>query len=94
MLGFHTNVEARISIRPVEYFEIGEALERRCAEHDLWEAIGAIMRDAPGICAADVRVTLDATALGLPRIPRKRAIQLHMQAIRRATLRKAPARTR
>jgi hypothetical protein len=52
------------------------------------------MRDAPGICAADVRVTLDATALGLPRIPRKRAIQLHMQAIRRATLRKAPARTR
>ena len=51
----------------------------------LREAIGMIMRDTPGICAADVRARLDATALGLASIPRKRAIRLHMQAIRRAT---------
>ena len=50
----------------------------------LREAIATIMRDAPGICAADVRARLDATPLGLQSIPRKRAIQLHMQAIRRA----------
>jgi hypothetical protein len=50
----------------------------------LREAIATIMRDAPGICAADVRARLDATALGLQSIPRKRAIQLHMQAIRSA----------
>jgi hypothetical protein len=48
------------------------------------EAIGTIMRDAPGICASDVRARLNAAQLGLASIPRKRAIQLHMQAIRRA----------
>jgi hypothetical protein len=35
VLRFQTNVEARISVRPIELIELGKARERRCAEDDL-----------------------------------------------------------
>ena len=46
----------------------------------LRQAIAAVIREEPGIVARDVRSKLDAASIGS--IPRLRAIQLHMRAIR------------
>ncbi len=47
-------------------------------------AIAAMMQECPGILAREVRSKLDAAALGRLTLPRKRAIQWHMQALREA----------
>ena len=39
VLGFQTNVEARISVRPIEFIKLGKALERRRTEHDLQQLL-------------------------------------------------------
>lgn len=62
----------------------GEHNLRRAAQGiRLRQAIAAIMAASPDILARDVCGRLDARALDYRRLPRKRAIQLHMQAIRR-----------
>lgn len=59
-------------------------VERAAQGARVREAIGALMAQEPEILAREVRARLNARALGRHTLPRKRAIQLHMAAIRAA----------
>lgn len=72
------------------YHDVPQAFEQHNLERAeqgtrLREAIGAIMAEDPESTALSVRARLDSGALGRRTLPRKRAIQLHMAAIRRAS---------
>lgn len=50
----------------------------------LREVIARLLREDPGMLAREVRSRISPAAIGRLMVPRKRAIQLHMQQIRRS----------
>jgi hypothetical protein len=57
--------------------------QRRIQGTKVRAAVAAIMQEHPGIDAMGVRMKLDAAALGRLTLPRKRAIQWHLRALRK-----------